>query len=137
MNGELFHRKDDTDELLEHASLDVPREAWPQVLAELMDVMAAEFKREGLAPEAAAAQAEAAAVAIGHYLGGRSIYLPRGDKLQQAARDRRIWMLFRGNNTLELVDTFGLTERHVQRILAEQRAFHTRCIQSTLFDEES
>lgn len=137
MNAELFQTSDDTTELLDQVGADMaPDNKWPTTLAEMVDVLVMTFARAGVERDAALSQAQQAVVAIGQYLGGRSIYLPRGDQLVTAVRDRRIWIEWRGNNMQELMDRYGLTERHLQRVLAEQRAIHVRRIQPGLFKDE-
>lgn len=127
----------ETAELLAGATMDVPDDKWPQALAELVDLLAVTFMRRGRDRETALHDAQAVVVAIGQHMGGQTFYLPRGDRLVEAVRDRRIWHEFNGRNTLELARANNLTERHLQRILAQQRAIHRRRIQPELFEESS
>ncbi len=112
---------------------DRSRDKWPQTLAEIVDVLVDTARRAGIGVDDAWAQAERSVLAISAYIGGRSIYLPRGDRVLEAIRDRRIWSEFRGDNTVELARRYDLTERHVQRILAEQRDLHVKRVQRPLF----
>ena len=112
---------------------DRAREKWPQTLAEMIDVLVDASRRAGMQDDAAWEYAERSVLAIASYIGGRSLYLPRGDRVTEAIRDRRIWAEFRGDNTLDLAQRYNLTERHVQRILAEQRDLHVRRMQQDLF----
>lgn len=118
------------------AGIEAPEDKWPQILAEIVDVLRAVSRKRGRSDAEAIADAEAGALAIGKHIGGATIYLPRGDRLREFLRDRRIWQEFTGGNTLELARRHGLTERHVQRILAEQRVIHVRRIQPQLFDSD-
>ncbi|MGS0725002.1 Mor transcription activator family protein [Shewanella sp. 0m-11] len=65
---------------------------------------------------------EALATTISTYLGGRDIYIPNGECLNDALRDIPIWREFKGNNLEQLSRDYGLTERRVSQIIAEQRA---------------
>lgn len=112
---------------------DRARAKWPQTLAEMIDVLVDASRRAGMQDDAAWEYAERSVLAIASYIGGRSLYLPRGDRVTEAIRDRRIWAEFRGDNTLDLAQRYNLTERHVQRILAEQRDLHVRRMQQDLF----
>jgi Mor family transcriptional regulator len=127
-------------DLFEHAPTDpsqagiaAPAENWPTLLAELVDVLRATFQRRGRDEQQAIADAQHAAAAIGEYLGGRQCYLPRGDRLRDALRDRRVFLEYKGVNKAELAQRYGLTERRIEQIYAEQRAIHVRRIQPDLF----
>jgi Mor family transcriptional regulator len=72
--------------------------------------------------------------ALGQYCGGRQRYLPTGERLLLALRDRRIWKEWRGNNEAEMLARYAITQRRLQQILAEQRAIHTRKFQGNLFE---
>lgn len=66
------------------------RAAWPERLAELVDVLAAELRRhrEGDAADALAAHC---AAAVARYLGGRQVYLPLGEQIDAAVLRLRIY----------------------------------------------
>ena len=51
---------------------------WPKALAELVDVLASELGRGGMAPDLARAQARKLALVQAHYMGGRAYYIPTG-----------------------------------------------------------
>lgn len=118
-----------------HAEIDVPDEKWPAKLAEWVDLLARDAVRRGKTVEQAVASARNTVMLLAHHEGGRPFYLPRGDSLQQALRDREIYLLHNGTNGEALADRFGLTLRHVQRIYAEQRALHIRKRQRRLFED--
>ena len=62
-------------------------------------------------------------------------YLPIGEKLRIAARNRRIYLDWRGNNYAELMAKYRIgTERRVQQIIAEQATIQQRQIQPDFFD---
>lgn len=66
------------------------RDAWPDRLTELLDVLAAELRRH-LDPDTAEALAARSAAAVAHYLGGRQVYLPLGEQLDAALLRLRIY----------------------------------------------
>jgi Mor family transcriptional regulator len=111
-----------------------PADAWPSMLAELVDVLVASFRARGRDEQAAIADAQAAALAIGEYMGGRQLYLPRGDRLREWLRDRRIYLEYKGINKGELARRYRLTERRIEQIYAQQHAVHVRRVQPRLFE---
>ncbi len=130
MSRELFPDAPTDAEL---AGIEAPSDRWPSVLAELVDVLRTTFRRRGRDEAAAIAEAQQAVLAIGQYLGGRQIYLPTGESLQTALRDRRLYLEYNGRNKGELAQRFGITERRVEQIAAEQRAVYIRRIQPDFF----
>ena len=132
-NAELF-----TD-LPMPASLDdvLPVEiedAWPQLLTDMLQVVQAAYADAGAQPEQARELAFVAMRALARYHGGRTFYLPRGETLEQAIRNVRMWDEFNGKNVGELCSRYKLTEQRVYQVLAEQRALRSRKIQPALFD---
>ncbi|MEI7036458.1 Mor transcription activator family protein [Fulvimonas yonginensis] len=115
------------------AGIEAPSDNWPSMLAELVDVLRATFQRRGRSEAEAITEAQQAAMAIGEYLGGRQVYLPRGDRLRDWLRDRTIYLEYNGRNKALLAQRHGITERRVEQIAAEQRAIHIRRIQPELF----
>lgn len=132
----LFETVDDPMDLLERmGDTKLPESVWPQTLADLMAVFRAYFERHG-DPEKAPARAQDLCVLLGGYLGGRQIYLPRGDRLKTAIRDVLIWSEFTGDNMDELQRRTGLTKARLYEILARQRELHRRRFQGRLFGTE-
>lgn len=120
--------------LAEHIDeLDLPTEKWAATLASLVDHLADFYRRNGRDDEAAIVEAQKVVALLAHDFGGRPIYLPRGDRLQQALIARQIYHLHNGRNVEELAERFGYTVRHVQRVYAEQRSIEIRKRQSNLF----
>lgn len=118
----------------ELANIDAPNERWPSILAEYIDVLRATFLRLGAADDVALTYAQQGTLALGKYSGGRQTYLPTGERLQIAVRDRRLYLEFNGRNKAELAARYGITERRVEQIVAEQMAIHVRKLQGRLFD---
>lgn len=117
-------------------SIDAPSEAWPTVLAEIVDVLRALFLKRGRDESQAIADAQHAAQALGEYLGARQIYLPRGDRLKEWLRDRALYLEYNGRNKAELAQRYKLSERRIEQIAAEQRAVYIRRIQPDMFPLE-
>lgn len=111
---------------------DVPKDRWPRDLVSAIEVMEAAFQRAGYAEDVAFDLARTGVVALADYRGGRQWYLPRGDALTIALRDAGIYRRSRRGNIADLATEFGLTERHVWRIIRQQYALHRRKIQLQL-----
>jgi Mor family transcriptional regulator len=93
---------------------------WPSTLQSLCDVMRQTLIQHNIANVDHIS--EALATSLSAYLGGRDIYIPNGERLKDALRDIRIWREFKGNNLEQLSRDYGLTERRISQIVAEQRA---------------
>ena len=76
---------------------------------------------------------ESITLAIGHYFGGRDVYIPTDQRLKAALRDIQIWQEYRGNNVEALAIKFDLTERRIAEIIQHQRAVETQRRQRSLF----
>lgn len=108
-------------------------DAWPQLLLDMLLVMQTAYQDAGAKPEQARELAFIGMRSLAHYHGGRTFYLPRGEGLEQALRDARMWDEFNGKNIGELCTKHRLTEQRVYQVLAEQRALRSRKIQPNLF----
>jgi len=106
---------------------------WPKALAELVDVLACELVRGGMEPDLAKAQARKLALVQAHYMGGRAYYIPTGDHLKAALRDRAIWDEFNGRNIDQLARKHGLSVPQTYAVVAEQRQLMKRRMQRELF----
>ncbi|MGQ3055169.1 MAG: Mor transcription activator family protein [Roseateles sp.] len=72
-----------------------------------------------------AAPAEAAAALIERLLlrlNGAHIYMPKQSSRKRVSEHQEISRRFNGSNLFELAREFGMTPRHVRRILAKPRA---------------
>lgn len=106
---------------------------WPKALSELVDVLACELARGGMAQEQAKAQARKLALVQAHYMGGRAYYLPTGEHLKAALRDRAIWDDFNGRNIDQLARKHSLSVPQTYAVVAEQRELTRRRNQPDLF----
>lgn len=104
---------------------------WPSTLQSLCELMRVTLEGNNVAD--AIAVSEALATTLSTYLGGRDMYIPNGERLKDALRDIRIWREFKGNNLEVLARDYGLTERRVSQIIAEQRAAFVARKQRRLF----
>lgn len=107
---------------------------WPKALAELVDVLACELARGGMTSELALAQARKLALVQAHYMGGRAYYIPTGDHLKAALRDRAIWDEFNGRNIDQLARKHGLSVPQTYAVVAEQRQLTRLRYQLDLFE---
>ena len=108
------------------------RGRWPLRLLELTDVAEAAIQRHpGAAPRELA---ERLVLEIANYLGGRPVYLPRGDALKRALRDRRIWRDSGKVSPDDLATREGLCLQQVYKIVGEMRALDRRRRQGRLFE---
>ncbi|MDX2125083.1 MAG: Mor transcription activator family protein [Aeromonas hydrophila] len=107
---------------------------WPKALSELVDVLACELARGGMAPDLARAQARKLALVQAHYMGGRAYYIPTGEHLKAALRDRAIWDEFNGRNIDQLARKHGLSVPQTYAVVAEQRVLTRRRNQIDFFD---
>lgn len=135
-NGELF---DDAlpDDVLDHLGDPEIRARWPEALVTMMEVARLALVRE-LEDEQLARRLSAIAVrALAKYHGGRMFYLPKGDELDRAIRDKRMWDVYDGTRSkvLQLADEHGLTEQQTYAILNRQRAIHRKRIQPSLLQD--
>lgn len=106
---------------------------WPKALSELVDVLACELVRGGMEQELAKAQARKLALVQAHYMGGRAYYIPTGDHLKAALRDRAIWDEFNGRNIDQLARKHGLSVPQTYAVVAAQRELTKRRHQIDLF----
>lgn len=131
-NQDLFGDEVPAD-ALEHMQSPEIRAKWPKALADLVSVIEAAHLRAGDAPEIAQRRAFVTVRALSHYAGGRQLYMPKGEILERALRDREIWSRYNGRNIDDLVAEFDLGFVQVYSIIAEQRALHRQRIQPSLF----
>ena len=106
---------------------------WPKALAELVDVLACELVRGGMEPDLAKAQARKLALVQAHYMGGRAYYIPTGEHLKAALRDRAIWDEFNGRNIDQLARKHGLSVPQTYAVVAQQRQLNRSRSQLEMF----
>lgn len=106
---------------------------WPSLLVEVIDVMQAELIRQKFEEDSAKLTASKLVGVMAHYFGGKSFYLPAGDKIKEALRDVQIYAEFDGKNIPELIRKYRLSQTTIYAILRQQRALHRKRHQMDLF----
>lgn len=99
----------------------------------MIDVMQAELIRQKFAEDNAKLTACKLAGVIAHYFGGKSFYLPAGDKIKEALRDAQVYQEFDGKNIPELIRKYRLSQTTIYAILRQQRALQRKRHQMDLF----
>lgn len=119
----------------QHADLP-PTARWPATLRNLVDVMTAYNERVlKMKPHAAADDAMERIIVLADYLGGRFVYLPRGDSLRQAVRDAMIYRLHGRLSVADLATRYKLNEVEIYRIVAREKRRAIDRLQGKLFDD--
>jgi Mor family transcriptional regulator len=125
-NNDIFGHIDSA--LLDH------KHRWPRELVELYDISKAEIIRAGYADDEAGAIAARVMIALSFRSGGRGFYLPKGDTIKQAIRDKQLYDAFNGKNIPALVERYGLSEQQVYKVIAQQKVLQRKKVQPGLFD---
>jgi Mor family transcriptional regulator len=135
--ADLFPDEQIPDDVLDHLDDPEVRSRWPRDLAAMLDVLEAELGRHVDDETQARRLAAVAITALAEYHGGRMFYLPKGDGLALAIRDRQMWETYRCNrdDVQRLAAEHGLTEQQVYAILRRQRAIYRRRIQPDLLSD--
>lgn len=112
------------------------RARWPQRLAEMFDVEFAYNLRAGMDRDAAARNAAERTILLADYLGGSSIYLPRGEALRQAVHDSEVYARHRGTaNHAALAREINITETKLYELIARELKRRKEKRQGRLFAE--
>lgn len=126
----------DDDSLIGRDIGAVPDSKWAPLLAQMVAVLEALYRRKGMDEQAAFKLASDSVLALAEYFGGRVVYLPRGDRLKTALRDAEIYRRFRGSKNVDaLAEEYDLSVIRVYAIYAEQRQLHLRKLQGRLFED--
>ncbi len=136
---DLFALPDDPSvrrRMIEEAA-SLPEARWAPQLTELVAFLEALFRRLRMPPEEAFALAREVVLEQAHAFGGRTMYLPRGDRLLIALRDAEMWRRYTGKTEQieQFAREFGMTTIHVYTIMAKQRKLHLGRLQGSLFSE--
>ena len=105
---------------------------WPAMLVQLLDNAVTTATQCGLNTE----QAEQLALAIisnqAKLFGGLQVYLPKGDDLARAMRDREIYKQAGRVDVATLARQHNISMKQIWEIQRTQRALHIKSIQPTL-----
>ncbi|WP_087022458.1 Mor transcription activator family protein [Thaumasiovibrio subtropicus] len=115
---------------LEHIAPDALQHRWPSSLQSIAELFRFELERSGVTDPHIANKL---VLSLGHYLGGRDIYIPNGNILKTAVRNIQIWRDFNGRNIEALAVQYQLSERQITSILKEQRTAEVKRRQRALF----
>jgi Mor family transcriptional regulator len=109
------------------------RKKWPELLVQLLDCARATALRMGLAEE----QAEQFAYELirdqANQIGGMQIYIPKGEVLDRAIRDREIYQQAGRTSPEELAQRYKLSMKQIWEIQRTQRQLHIKQTQGSLF----
>ena len=132
---DLFGIDSENNDILGHLDDDVmhQKDYWPGELVTLAEAIRAQMLREGEKEEATYKQMERVLLVMSFLCGGRNYYLPNGDRIKRALRNKRIYDAFTGHNHRELCQQFRLSEQKIYEIIKEQRQLHQNRIQHNLF----
>ncbi|MCW7552571.1 hypothetical protein NX722_07895 [Endozoicomonas gorgoniicola] len=132
---DLFGIDSENNDIMAHLDDDVlhQKDYWPGELVTLAEAIRTQMRREGEQEDATYKQMERVLLAMSFLCGGRNYYLPNGDRIKRALRNKRIYDSFTGHNHRELCQQFRLSEQKIYEIIKEQRQLHQNRIQHNLF----
>lgn len=105
-------------DVLNPQQLNQLKKKWPKNLADLLSVIETRLTKEKLDKPLLA---EKLITDISSYLGGRDIYLPKGNSLACFLRNIRIYQAFNGRNADDLAKEHGFSRRQIENIVAQIR----------------
>ena len=118
------------------AVMDDP-EHWERAMIEIADFAADEAEQAGLPWPHARRIGARIARRLCQELGGTRYYWPKGEAFERAVRDLQIWEEFDGtpdgpHGITALSRRHKMTDIHLYRIIARQRALHRKRVQMEL-----
>ena len=138
-NLSLFNESDkELEQLLDSVS-DMPeteiRQLWSKLLADIYDLFVCELQRNKVSDSQLIAAKLAGALAF-HY-GGRSCYLPTGERLKVGLAHNQLFHDWHNKVSIsELAKKYGLTDSRVYQIVNEQMRLHRNRHQIQLFGDD-
>ena len=101
---------------------------WEGSLREMVEIAEAKLLVEIKPGVEAAELARHVVFAICSVMGGKVVYLPRGDALKRALRDAKIYRDWKEHNTPipDLVSKYDLANQTIYDIIRRQRALHRK-----------
>ncbi|MBN9795675.1 positive regulator of late transcription, partial [Pseudonocardia sp. TMWB2A] len=106
-----------------------------QTLVQILEVQEAALIETATTMRTRSKSREKTTLALAEYMGGRSLYIPRGDALKIAIRDAEIFRVANRRNIRQLSRRHNVSERHIWRILNRQQRLHVRKLQPDLFNK--
>jgi len=106
-------------------------------LFDLAEHLAALLEREGALPaEQSTDLAWDAAEYMAKHWGGISVYFPKGTRIHQERRARKIWQEFNGKNHEELARKYKYSTQWIYQVVKKMREEEIKLRQDSLFDKE-
>jgi Mor family transcriptional regulator len=132
---DLMHDAPIPDDAIDHLEDADVRKKWPRDLVNIIDILNAKLMRIGYKEAEAQRITYAVVMEQAAYCGGRYFYLPKGDVLDRAIRDKALYKDWADRGILpnELAHKYRITVQHVYRVIKEQRAYHQAKVQPGLF----
>lgn len=112
--------------------INTARHKWPEILVQLLDNATQTIARYGVDDEKAEQLAMAVVGEQARLFGGMQIYLPKGDELTRALRDREIYKQAGRVDVAILARHYNLSMRQIWVIQQAQRELHIQRIQPAL-----
>lgn len=135
-NAASFESEDPLTVLLDSGQPLPELDRWPKRLQDLVSVMSDLNRRIcRMSTKQAADDAAERAFLIAHYVGGRMVYLPRGDVLAKAIQDALSFQMAKSCPASEVANALGLTEAMVRTALERQSAIQAGQHKGRLFDQ--
>ena len=113
--------------------INTARHKWPEILVQLLDNAARTITQCGVDAEKAEQLALEVVREQAMLFGGMQIYLPKGDDLKRALRDREIYRQAGRIDIAILARQHNLSMKQIWEIQRTQRELHIQRIQPTLF----
>ncbi|WP_330925264.1 Mor transcription activator family protein [Candidatus Sororendozoicomonas aggregata] len=136
---DLFGLDGDNHNILAHLDDEVvvDRRLWPKDLALLADTALEELRTVGIKDKESVVLMEKLLVAVSMLCGGRGYYMPKGERLRNGIRDRKIYQQHDGSThgpqgVRALAKHYRLSENKIYDILREQRQICVAKLQPSL-----
>ncbi|CCN69764.1 Mor transcription activator family protein [Vibrio nigripulchritudo] len=129
---DMFENMPIDESVLEHLDfmMEDPKSYWPVLLHEIHTLFDKQLKDSGIdSPDISLKLA----LALGEFIGGGQVYLPRGDALQRQIRNMEIFNQFNGRNIKVLAKHHHLSEKAIYEIIADMRKIEHAKRQPSLF----
>lgn len=98
-----------------------PPQAYPEILGELLTLLAAELRSAGLDVTSSNDIAWRTTEVVRDRWGGQGIYIPQAVSFDTLQRYRAIWDAFTGQNVSDLARQFDLSEQAVYKAIRYMR----------------
>jgi len=108
----------------------------PEFLFDLAEHLSVMLERQGKLPaEQSADLAWDVAEYMAAHWGGISVYFPKGTRMHQDRRVRKIWREFNGKNHEELARKYKYSTQWIYKVVKRMREEEAKLNQGSLFDK--